>query len=274
MLKRLIVATRWVVAASSLVLLAMSLLAGAASAQGSELRRLAIASEFVFEGTVSKVGAGTMPAVPISARTVVVRVRDVLMAPPHLVGLEGTDVTVNLREGKSARVGDRAIFFAKGWLYGRGVALIEVGRAAVVGPVVRSQVVAAVAAARDEPLRLRLAQAELVGAGTVLSVRPVRTLRRSPVTEHDPNWAEAVIRVRSVLKGRRGADSVVVIFPQSRDVMWYRAPKPQIGHERIWVLRRQRLPSFSLSQFALHDSLDVRPLSSLPQVRRLLGLER
>jgi hypothetical protein len=40
------------------------------------------------------------------------------------------------------------------------------------------------------------------------------------ISEHAPDWQEAVIAVQSVLKGASRAKEIVVRFPGSLDVMW------------------------------------------------------
>ena len=47
------------------------------------------------------------------------------------------------------------------------------------------------------------------------------------VSEHDPRWWEATIEVEAFLKGRAREKTVTMLFPSSRDVMWYASPKPQ-----------------------------------------------
>jgi len=58
-----------------------------------------------------------------------------------------------------------------------------------------------------------------------------------PITEHDPQWREAEIEVDEVEKGPRKR-RVVVRFPGSDDVRWYRAPKFQPGQEGVFILQK------------------------------------
>src|SRR5437870_3694243 len=82
---------------------------------------------FTFEGTVQRVGASTMAAVPASNRTLVVRVDRVLQAPAGMSGLEGQEITVQLQSRNTLKAQDRAVFYTVGWLYGESLAVREVG---------------------------------------------------------------------------------------------------------------------------------------------------
>ncbi len=62
--------------------------------------------------------------------------------------------------------------------------------------------------------------------------------RRKPITEHDPQWREAEIEVDEVEKGGTGKKKVVVRFPGSDDVRWYKAPKFQPGQEGVFILQK------------------------------------
>src|SRR5262249_49808701 len=71
-------------------------------------------SSYIFVGVVQKTNATTVPLVPASDRTAVVRVEEVLFAPKNLANYTGHDVTVELREGSSIKAGDRLAFFTNG----------------------------------------------------------------------------------------------------------------------------------------------------------------
>src|SRR5262245_14850976 len=88
---------------------------------------LARQSRFVFHGTVQRLNDATMPEVPTSDRTAVVRVDDVIQAPGELVDYAGRDVTVLLSGRRKLAPGDQAIFFTNGWLYGDSLAVRSIG---------------------------------------------------------------------------------------------------------------------------------------------------
>jgi hypothetical protein len=89
----------------------------------------------------------------------------------------------------------------------------------------------------------RLAAADVVVSGRVAEVRAAvpratRGTIRAPITEHDPQWQEAVVQVTAVHKGRRVPRSIKVRFPASTDVAWARAPKLHAGQEGTFLLKR------------------------------------
>jgi hypothetical protein len=57
------------------------------------------------------------------------------------------------------------------------------------------------------------------------------------ISEHDPLWQEAVVEVTGTEKGGP-AKQIVVRFPSSRDVRWYKAPKFTPGQEGVFILRK------------------------------------
>jgi hypothetical protein len=60
-----------------------------------------------------------------------------------------------------------------------------------------------------------------------------------PVSEHDPDWREAVVEVNEVHKGSAKKKQIVVRFPASTDVMWYAAPKFHPGQQGYFMLHKE-----------------------------------
>ena len=89
----------------------------------------------------------------------------------------------------------------------------------------------------------RFAAADVVVSGRVGKLRtpvpraPHRKMQL-PITEHDPQWCEAVVEVTAVHKGRRVPRSIRVRFPASTDVAWARAPKLHAGQQGTFLLKR------------------------------------
>src|SRR5436190_11874462 len=63
-----------------------------------------------------------------------------------------------------------------------------------------------------------------------------------PISEHTPHWREAHIEIDDVHKGEHSSKSVVIRFPASTDVRWYKAPKFEPGHQGFFMLRKHKLP--------------------------------
>jgi len=223
-----------------------------------------IDATFLFKGTVREVKSATMPDVPVDKDTVVVMVDQVLEAPANLAKLGGRRVTVKLSGRLKVAVGDELIFHAHGWIFGASVAVISLkeervgearAHAALLSrggdPVVHRQ---------NRRIKDRFTNADIVVSGRVTMVRipaEAATAARAaskaksaastpepvgPVSEHTPHWREAHVEIDDVHKGVHTGRTVVIRFPASNDVRWYKAPKFQPGHQGFFMLRKHQLP--------------------------------
>jgi hypothetical protein len=213
----------------------LGLCAGAAFAQPPTVEALTRRADLVFRGTVQRAGAANLSAVTPGGDTAVVRIEELLKAPDDVKDFVGREVTVKLLVPDSAKTGEQAVFFTHTWLYGESLGVIEVGRVRAGTPGLRSQVAAAGQQVHAEEVRQHIESAELVVTGRVVETRPAGIT--VPVSEHAPVWWEAVIRVDSVIKGTAG-ERVVILYPKSMDVAWYRTPKPEVGWDGVWLLQR------------------------------------
>lgn len=231
-------------------------------------------SSYLFVGTVQKTNASTMPLVPASDRTVVVRVDEVLSAPKTLADYTGHDVTVQLREGSSVKEGERLAFFTNGGMFGASVALVEVGHVEAGRDTqdLRRQIAQAFQKKDDEDLRKRIAKASLVVAGKVLKTGPAKLSERQPLTEHDPQWQEAEIGIEAVQKGQFSARTVSVLYANSTDMMWFRSPKLKEGQDGIWLLHKDAVKWPGIKdRYVVVDPLDFQPRDQGDRVKRLLA---
>jgi hypothetical protein len=212
---------------------------------------------YIFKGTVEKLKAATMKNVPVDNRTVVVRVDQVIEAPKNLADYAGKDITVQLSGRQKVRVGQGMVFHTNGWIFGDSVAVQSVRQEAV------KKTHAAMLSRGGDPvehkanreLRKRFDEAHLVVSGKVAMVRLLDEMAETgtneiraassaeagkarPVSEHDPKWREAVIEVDNVHKGTHATKTVVVRFPASTDVRWYKAPKFHPGQRGYFIMRK------------------------------------
>ena len=206
----------------------------------------------VFVGTVKKLGAATMRSVPVSDRTAVVRVEQLIEAPRNLAHLAGTDITVLLAGRAKVEVGKQLLFHAAAWIFGDSVAVRAVSQEA-------SSTARKAALARggdpaqqrvNREVQQRLDAADLVVSGKVVTVslpqggesaaatRGLAPVSGKPVREHDPHWREAVIAVDDAHKGNHPGRQVKVLFPASTDVRWFRAPKFAVGQQGFFALHK------------------------------------
>ena len=261
---------------ATLLAVALSLLCSPApaSAQGARAA-LVKQSDIIFIGTVTQVGAVAVPEVPASDRTIVVRVDQVLERPPAIALGTGDSVTVQTARPGSLKPGTQATFYTTGWIFGRGVAVREVGHELGHSPVAVADQQEAVARARrdvnDAELRAHILKAAMVVAGRVEQVRPAELAaapgRPKRITEHDPDWQEAILQVE-----------VVVRFPGSHDVAWVGTPRFAVGQEGTFLLHRDSTTGSPTTMFAgrsvpaytaLHK-LDVLPKQDAPHIRDLI----
>jgi hypothetical protein len=188
---------------------------------------LARQARFVFRGKVQRLKAANVAAVEDKRRTVIVRVEQVEKAPEAMTGYAGQEITVKLAPAEKVRPGEQARFYTNGWLYGETIAVESLGHVAATPRT-------AITATREPAVNLetsniedRVANADVVVQGRVTSVRLPQENRtatrvadaRRPITEHDPEWREAVVEVAGVEKGTLKKKQIVVRFPSSQDVL-------------------------------------------------------
>jgi hypothetical protein len=247
------------------VVLAMALLAGSAPAppamaQGEDPAfTLATRSAIVVLGTVTRVGASEEPLLAASASTVVITVRRMFAGSEFAGDQAGRTATVILspqsRPG-SLKAGSEAYFFGNPRFIGKTLTLADEGElplAAGAGDALPPELDRGLQARRDIPVRARLAIAALVFRGKVESVRPLEGTAdavlpgagrrpedsqarvdgpsRDLRDEHDPDWQVALVRVTANLRGTENGAVVAVVFPASRDIVWFNVPKPKVGEE-------------------------------------------
>jgi hypothetical protein len=265
--------------------LTVLLLAMVAPSHSACAQRPAVAtarrSNIVFTGTVTRVGAASFAAVTPTSKTLVVRVDDVLDKPAGLRLVVGDSVTVEPLDS-TLKSGARATFYTTGWVFGRGIAVREVAHDTLPAQVT-------IAARRDSFLQLkrqvtdsalaeRVRAADMIVAGRVEAIRaatPPQPRRR--ITEHSPDWQEAVIAVDSMIKGPASA-KVVVRFPGSLDIAWHRLPKFTAGQTGTFLLHRDTLSGTPHAMLAGHQvtaylvpqATDVLSAADAARVRALV----
>ena len=138
-------------------------------------------------------------------------------------------------------------------------------------------------ASKEAALRSRLEEADVVVVGRVKAVRPSSVQALSGptakrITEHDPDWQEAVVQVETSLKPPVQNPELVIRFPGSKDVAWFGVPKFRVGQEGTFILRKDQLSGAPTAMLAgakvdaysaLTDG-DVLPKTEAATVRALL----
>lgn len=271
----------------SAMLLALALaFPGAGAVAQMSRATLVQQSDIIFIGTVTQVGAVAAPEVPASPRTIVVRI-DTLLEKPAAVSLAtGDSVTVETVRAGSLKPGTQATFYTTGWIFGQGVAVREVGHEPGHSPVVVADQQEAIARARlevnDTDLKAHIQRAAMVVEGRVEQVRPAEfaaaPTRPKRISEHDPQWQEAIIQVQAGLKGAQAGEQVVVRFPGSRDVAWVGTPRFTAGQEGTFLLHndsttgspKAMLAGRSVLAYTALHKVDVLTKQDATRVRALI----
>jgi hypothetical protein len=233
-------------------------------------------SQWVVRATVEAPHTSTVDAAPASANTVTIRVDDILHGPEAFADHKGRIVTLYSERPTGLASGYKAIFFARSWLYGKSIAVVEVGRLEEQGTVdVSTEIEAAQRAISDQKLRQRIERAELVIVGRVARTEPARATQRRPVeTEHDPEWWTAYVEVITVVLGKAPERIVPVLFAASRDEIWIDSPKLVPNQAYVLILQRDQTekgwPVLRIPGLTALDALDVHHPDELDRIRGLI----
>ncbi|HTF22451.1 MAG TPA: hypothetical protein VK937_00885 [Candidatus Limnocylindria bacterium] len=252
---------------------------------------LAKQSSIIFSGTVSQLGAVSFVGVPQSPQTIVVRVDSVLKKPPAVSLKKGDNITVEVKDPSAFQQGAQATFYAEGWIFGSGVAVKELGHdfnpgggapaeGARTAETALGQVQEQIS---DGDLQNRIASSDLVVIGRITDVHrwtiPKSAAARYPISEHSADWHEAVLQIKSILKGTKPkGGKMAVRFPLSRDVAWVNSPKFQKQQQGIFFLKRDQvsgdptatLGGYQVAAYTCLEPGDWLPLSDEARVRSLL----
>jgi len=194
-------------------------------------------SRFIFLGKFERDGSN-LSLVPPNSNPAVIRVERVFRAAPALGDQQGQFITLmRAAPGPMPEANGNLVFFSNPVLYGETLAVREIAHLRVSDDVDELSAVLrrATEGADMDTLRQHLSSAAAVVVGKVVETRPVAGADHIPFSEHDPDWWIATIHVTRSLKGQVKGD-VLVRYANSRDVAWYRAPKPREGQEAIFVL--------------------------------------
>jgi|HubBroStandDraft_6_1064221.scaffolds.fasta_scaffold411108_2 hypothetical protein len=242
-----------------------------------EIRRLVAAAGFVFRGNIRHEWRGEAPAVPAEAGEIVAtRIEQVLRSTQVLRGVAGQTALVISGHAGTLRQQHGVIVFAECVSLGRQLLLREIGYVEAT-KVASHQVAEAIREADERPLRERLAGADLVVTGEVAESQPTESAKK-PKSEHDPIWWIARVAVKSVLKGRKPAGKVDVLFANSTDIAWFESPKLHPGTSGILLLKHLQqgeVPKdVPRTAYQATDPRDLLPIERLAEVERWLGEDR
>lgn len=262
----------------------------AAAPQATDRAALTTKSSIIFSGTVSQLAATSFADVPKSAQTIVVKVDSIEKKPAAVSLKRGDSVTVEVKDASAFQEGTHARFYTHGWIFGSGVAVKEIGHELGAAAETAPMTTAAKTLGQeqdkisDQELLDRMKASDFVLVGRVTDIHKwiapkPKSGAPSRVTEHDPDWHEAVVEVQSVLKGGKvKGNKVIVRFPNRNDVAWVSSPKFEKNQRGIFCLNRdqstgQPTTKMGGQQVNVYTCLghgDALPISEEARVRSLL----
>jgi hypothetical protein len=265
-----------------------------APAQEGSAAALLQRSAIVVAGKVVRVKASLEPMQAASPNTIVITISRMYAGAEIAGDQKGRMATVLLGQPSPAvKPGVEALFFGNPRFIGKSLTIADEGE--LLAGAARAASVdleATVQTRQDQPLAERVASASSIFRGRVESEHPISVAdrageRREPASEHDPEWQVASVRVLTSLRGAMEGALVNVIFPASRDVMWFNAPKLKEGQESIFItqapersgerlMRAPGVAAFLQTQPAevVSQPFDVAPVSDEARVRALLAKAR
>jgi hypothetical protein len=263
-----------------------------AFAQDESAQSLTERSAIVVRGKVLKTNASNEPMVAASSITAIILVHQ-MYAGSEIAGDQmGRAATVILSRPERLKAGEEALFFGNPRFVGRSLTIAdedEISSKAAISSAL-TVLERGVQARRDRPVLDRLTTASLVFRGSVETVRALDAGAEqskpspAPPSEHDPEWHVATVRVVTPLYGGEAGHVVTVIFPASRDVVWFNAPKLKPDQEAVFIThapsredaalyRASGLAAFLDKQpaYLVTEPSDVLPPSDEARVRGLLS---
>ena len=258
----------------------------AAAPQATDRAALTAKSSIIFSGTVSQLAATSFADVPKSGQTIVVKVDSVEKKPAAVSLKKGDSITVEVKDASAFQEGTHATFYTDGWIFGSGVAVKEIGHelGAASESVPTTTAGQGPDQSSDQELMDRMKASDFVVVGRVTDVRKWNVPKPksgapSRVTEHDPDWHEAVVEVQSVLKGGKvKGNKVIVRFPNRNDVAWVSSPKFAKNQRAIFCLNRDQTTGAPMTKYGgqqvnVYTCLnhgDALPITEEARVRSLL----
>jgi hypothetical protein len=249
--------SRWFVLSIALSIIT----AAAASAQIESARSLAERSAIIVRGKVLKANASDEPLVEASESTAVITVLQMYAGTEIAGDQKGRTVTVILSAAGKVKAGEEAFFLGNPRFSGNTLTIADEGEipARDADTSTLNTLDRGTQSRRDKPIIDRLATADLVFRGAVETIHPLAAnedeKRRGnlPPSEHDPDWQVAAVRVIAPIRGGERGKIVEVLFPASRDVVWFNAPKLRPNQEAVFIAHKpaeRELDSGAMSALA------------------------
>jgi hypothetical protein len=200
-------------------------------------------SQFVFIGTVKKIGASNVAALEASKQLALVQINQVALAPEAFVGTVGTTVTVKIPPRIKLRSGETRLFFTKRLMYGENLAV----EATVVEQVekdydraVKEVKNAASNIERKEQLA-RISRAAVIVEGRVTQMQESELNKKYPLSFKSPYWVSVVIQIARVIKGEPKGNTIEAFINKGGESEEATPLEIEIGKSGVWLLGREAI---------------------------------
>ena len=236
-----------------------------------EITKFTPQSEFIFIGTLQLKNSATL-LVENNKNLAVVLVDKILYAPTIFNHWEKKQITVKLNDLEKFQQGEKAVFFTKSWLFSDEIAVVEIGSfkpETLNDKELSTQILSVKSQEQDNHLKERLNKADYVILGTITGIQ--KSEAEPMVTEHDPQWMNAEIKVETVLKGNIKESTFTISYPGSKDVMWMDVPKLKEGMDGIWILYAESQQGFKSPHPAIFTQGDFLNREELNRCQKLIG---
>lgn len=202
-------------------------------------------SPFIFKGTVQELHASTIE-LEDSNNLMIVNVDEILDATDEFNHLEGQQITIEDLNLDKHEINETKGFVTDRWIFGQSVAVRNLGDFEVKDeqPRLMKKIKAKITKVKQQDdqknLEQRLKQARLVFSGEVMQTKSIPATGRGALSEHNPEWTEAKVKVTRAFKGlSKNQSEITIVFPNSQDVMWFHVPKFKEKDTGIWILSKK-----------------------------------
>jgi hypothetical protein len=218
-------------------------------------------ANIVIDGIVTEIGKASFSAVPQVPNLVVMKITRVLKDPPAISLSVGDQITAVLKDTSTVKVGTELRVQGRLWIVGEGLAVQALSEATAPPNGDIETFAAADSQAHDNNISSRAAAADLIIVGRIKDIQKplVAANTQGPISEHDPQWRDAVIEVQTWIKGSAESSSIVVRFPASRDVAFRDYPKFQVGQESTLFLKTAQNATHILAATPVPNKINNRP---------------
>ena len=202
-------------------------------------------SPFIFKGTVQELNASTIETSD-SNNLMIVNVDEILEATDEFEHLEGQKITIEDQNMDKHAINDTKGFVTDRWIFGKSIAVRNLGDFEVKDdqPRLMKKIKAKINKVKQQDdqksLEQRLKQARLVFSGEVMATKSIPATGRGALSEHNPEWTEARVKVTRAFKGlAKNQTEITIVFPNSMDVMWFNVPKFKEKDTGVWILEKK-----------------------------------